>query len=98
MNNWNEFKSISYQAELAFKTMLNDRQAGEEMFRDLLELHPRDGMVYYKRGMAYAELHEYALAHEDYSKAEMYFPLQEWKRKASEQDAKLPTNKPGMFE
>lgn len=79
MGSW---RDIMDQAEAARLTMLQDRAAGERAFQELLRIYPLDGMVYFKRGEAFAGLGESALASADFEKAESFFPMQEWKERA----------------
>jgi len=64
--------------------MVWDRAAGEREFEGLLEQHPRDGMVYFKRGEAYEAIGEMDLAAADFQHAVAMFPKPEWKGRAKE--------------
>jgi len=81
MTTWRE---IMEAAEAVKITMLSDRSAGEKKFELLLQLHPRDGMVYFKCGEAYEAIGESARAAGDFRHAMALFPMAYWKRLAEE--------------
>ena len=61
-----------------------DEAEGERRFKELLSRYPDDGMVYFKRGVAYEAIGRPERAQEDYSQAEALFPMREWKNLARE--------------
>jgi hypothetical protein len=81
MNTW---RTVMEAADSAKFTMISDRTAGEKQFESLLEQHPRDGMIYFKRGEAYEAIGEAKLATADFQRAIAMFPKPEWKTRAKE--------------
>jgi len=81
MNTW---RAIMEAANSAKFTMISDRTAGEKQFEDLLQMNPRDGMIYFKRGEAYEAIGDTKLAAADFRKAMALFPKTEWKARAKE--------------
>ena len=75
---------VAAAARAAKQTLIADRVRGEREFEQLLAQHPRDGMIYFKRGEAYEEITEDALAASDFERAKELFPLREWKDRAEE--------------
>jgi len=86
MSKWRELMA---DAEAAKRSMLRDRTAGEREFDRLLAAHPKDGMVYFKRGEAFEALGEPGRAAADYRQAEGLFPVADWKSRARESASRL---------
>jgi CheY-like chemotaxis protein len=70
------------EADGARGVMLVDRQRGEQLFRVLLESHPDQPLLYFKRGEAYRAMGRRKLAHEDFVKAFEFFPDGPWRQRA----------------
>lgn len=81
MSTWREIMAAADAAKIA---MSADRATGEGKFAVLLREHPRDGMIFFKRGEAYEALKEDALAASDFQRAMALFPMPEWKSRAKE--------------
>jgi tetratricopeptide (TPR) repeat protein len=90
MSIWRE---VMQTADSAKATMAFERVAGEQIFQRLLAQHPRDGMIYFKRGEAYEALGEYEHAVQDFQRAETLFPHPEWKQRAW--DARIRVERQG---
>jgi hypothetical protein len=82
-------RDIMFQADRAKQTLGEDRARGEEEFRQLLEHHPRDGMVYLRRGQARTAAGDAAGAVSDLQRAEALLPRPEWKQQARDARQKL---------
>lgn len=80
MSTW---RNIMDAAEAAKAVMVSDRGAGEKKFDLLLREHPQDGMIYFKRGLAYEALKQNSLATRDFERAFELFPMPEWKAHAT---------------
>ena len=78
-----DFRLIMAKADSAKIAMVSNRIEGEKLFDDLLKQNPTDGMIFYKRGEAYEALGENTLAAKDYQLANAFFPMPEWKGRAS---------------
>jgi len=77
-----DWREIMGQAEAARIRMIENQADGERLFQMLLSKYPRDGMVYFKRGEAYAFLCEKEKATDDFEKAIALFPMEAWKARA----------------
>jgi hypothetical protein len=86
MSQWRESMA---DADAAKRAMVRDRAAGEREFDRLLAAHPRDGMIYFKRGEAFEELGEAERAAADYRRAEELFPMEDWKTRARQRASRL---------
>jgi tetratricopeptide (TPR) repeat protein len=86
MGHW---RDLMAEAEAARQTMMRDRAAGEAKFDRLIEAHPNDGMLYFKRGEGYEALREGELAVSDYHRAESLFPMVEWQARARQAAKRL---------
>jgi tetratricopeptide (TPR) repeat protein len=86
MSQWRELMA---EAEAARQALLRDRAAGEREFDRLLAAHPKDGMIYFKRGEAFEALGEVERAVDDYRRAETLFPMADWKTRARESASRL---------
>lgn len=75
-------RSVTKKAEKAKRAFCQDRIAGERLFAELLDLHPKDGMVYLKRAEALEYSGDTASAARDFELAEKYFPIDKWRAKA----------------
>jgi len=62
--------------------MLLDRGAGETAFRELLERHPGDGILYLRRAEAYEALADWMAAASDYQRAEVLLWRDDYKQRA----------------
>lgn len=76
---WKQIMELAAEAGQKLKI---DRKAGEGEFEKLLSVYPKDGMVYFQRGVAYESIKEFALAKSDYKVAKQYFPLDRWQWEA----------------
>jgi hypothetical protein len=59
-----------------------NQEAGEEVFADLMLRYPRDGILFFERGKARADVGDLTGALDDLKKAETYFPRSEFKAQA----------------
>ena len=82
--NMSTWRTVMEMADSVKITMLSDRIAGKKRFVSLLEQHPRDGMIFFKRGEAYEAIGEAKLAAADFQRAMAMFPKPEWKTRAKE--------------
>jgi len=79
-----DWRTVMKAAESAKRQLMADRLRGELEFERLLNQHPGDAMIWFKRGEAYESIGCNELAAPDYQRAVNLFPMPKWKAIARE--------------